>query len=1352
MDEVTTPDGTGSAEECFGKYRLIRQVGRGGQGVVYEAADVNLGRRVALKMLAPGFLGSSADLIRRFEREAEAASRLDHPGICAVYDFGRENGVPFMAMRLLEGETLAQLITRARNGVARWSPTCLEIAVEDDAETTEVVAFDTDAVFPPPRPQAASREAETSATPPSAREDVDHVVAIFEKSARALHVAHEGGITHRDIKPANIMVLPSGQPVIMDFGLAHGEWGDSATLTKTGELFGTLPYMAPEQLRDREVGGDPRVDVYALGVSLYEALSLRRPFEAATQEALYNAILVREPPDVRVINPSVPRDLAVIVGTAIDKDPDRRYRTALALAEEIARFRAREPIEARPAGRWLRAWRWAQRNPALSSSLVVIFVLLVSGLGVSLSLLKQSLDAQAEAERQRSRSERRFEEVRALARYFIFDLHDAVASLPGSTQAREQMVVKALGYLDRLASESSGDRSLLSELADAYVRVGDVQGNPHNPNLGDPSGAIRSYQKALALYADLFRSGPIGVSLLRKRLSTHFALGDTLRGAGHLDGAGEHYRQARRFTDKLVALDPDEPRFQYFAWRGLLSEGELALSNREVDAARTALERALTLSRISPGPDAPDALLRRPSMAHVSLGRLEAMEGNYATALHHYAEALEIDADRMRRNPRDDQPRRDHMVVVDSIGEVYVEQGRLADAKKHFERVLGGARQAQAADPADVRRRRDVAVLELKLAEVHSREGDHAEAYRRFAASVPTLRAIAEADPLHAQAALDLTTALGIGGEASLRASHSDRARKEFQEALRVLDGMSSRRRAEHLLLRASLFEGLGEAELAAGESNAALAAYRQCIAERQKALKRLPLRKAEWRELSFVYMRCADVLENRGEPEPAIASMRKALEIDRRLAKERPNHAETLRDVAVTLLALAPSLQRAGETREAGQRFDEAVVVLRRAAGEAGEAAFHDLAAALRQKGDWQLASGDPDGAQKTVREAIGILEGVLEKGGGVSTRSRLATALNSLARICDAAGRVEASKAAFRRALDLHEALIGEVRKPSRHRWNAAVCRTKLAEIFAREDDLDGALSELEAAMSTLVPEGASVKLSDASLQRHLFTLCHRAAKLAVRSGALDPALAYLKRARELEDQVARHRPQDQKLTERRLITRMETARVLALKDEHGRAVRALTRTRKLAESLVESAPGEARYHLRHMALLHLLAVSLDATGEVEEAVDAAAASHAAYLRARQGGADVETTPLANLRLLRRLSDGDAAATRKWELATLDVRASAPSPAASVLERYARELLAAPGVSVEVAQRARGLAQRAVKLTDSRDARALVTLALACAAAGDDDGCAHTVRRASALVPEGHPLRPELDRLTSR
>jgi serine/threonine protein kinase/formylglycine-generating enzyme required for sulfatase activity len=370
---------SGLQDRRLGPFRVLRLIGSGGQGEVYEARDERLGRRVALKVLSRHselLSGDSGARLRaRFEREAEAAARLNHPGLCAVYEYGESAGTPWIAMQLVEGHSLRDLISAERY---RRDP---------EAEGADAAAEAPTQIIPRPDAISDVRGAlaqEASATRTRITRDARHwndrVLSIVEQLARALHVAHEAGLVHRDIKPGNVMIDAEDRPILLDFGLVTDESADGPSLTQSGELVGTPAYLAPEQIRGDGLRCDRRTDVHALGIVLFECISLRRPFEAASRQALYRQICEEEAPPLRASTPASSRDLAVVVATALEKDPDRRYATALGLAEDLRRLRKRLPIVARPVGPGQRAWRWVGRNPVVAALLALVIVLLTTGI------------------------------------------------------------------------------------------------------------------------------------------------------------------------------------------------------------------------------------------------------------------------------------------------------------------------------------------------------------------------------------------------------------------------------------------------------------------------------------------------------------------------------------------------------------------------------------------------------------------------------------------------------------------------------------------------------------------------------------------------------------------------------------------------------------------------------------------------------------------------------------------------------------------------------------------------------------------------------------------------------------
>jgi len=308
----------------LGDYELLEEVGRGGQGVVFRARQKSLNRTVALKVITLGRWASKTHL-KRFRLEAEAAARLEHPGIVPIHEVGERDGSCYFSMKFVEGGQLDQVVRR---------------------------------------------------TPMSLRQAAE----LIAKVARTVHYAHEHGILHRDIKPGNILLDEKGEPHLTDFGLARLVESES-TMTRTLEVMGTPSYMAPEQAAGNNAAISSVTDVYGLGAVLYQLLTGQPPFAGGTTYETIKLVLDNEPRQPRQLNPKVDRDLSTICLKCLEKDPKRRYSSALALAEDLERWLKHEPVQARRTGVFARGKKWVRRNPS-TAALITLLAALAAGSGV----------------------------------------------------------------------------------------------------------------------------------------------------------------------------------------------------------------------------------------------------------------------------------------------------------------------------------------------------------------------------------------------------------------------------------------------------------------------------------------------------------------------------------------------------------------------------------------------------------------------------------------------------------------------------------------------------------------------------------------------------------------------------------------------------------------------------------------------------------------------------------------------------------------------------------------------------------------------------------------------------------
>jgi serine/threonine protein kinase/tetratricopeptide (TPR) repeat protein len=362
-----SPPGRAAGElqaECpLGDFRLVREVGRGGMGVVYEAVQLSLGRRVALKVL-PFAAALDAQQLQRFRNEAHAAAQLQHPHIVPVYAVGCERGVHYYAMQFVEGQTLAALIGQLR----------------DRSQPAEATA----PVVSPSQAEGTTQDLAATWTERAVRDPAHYrlVAHVGVQAAEALEHAHRLGVVHRDIKPANLLLDGAGQVWVTDFGLARLS-GDPG-LTRTGDLVGTLRYMSPEQTEGKHAPLDHRTDVYSLGATLYELLTLRPAFDGRTRQEALRQILTEEPKPPRRLYPGIPADLETVVLKALEKTPADRYATAGALAEDLRRFLADEPVRARRPTLAQRLRRWGRRHQPLVWSATVFGLLGTGGVAAGL--------------------------------------------------------------------------------------------------------------------------------------------------------------------------------------------------------------------------------------------------------------------------------------------------------------------------------------------------------------------------------------------------------------------------------------------------------------------------------------------------------------------------------------------------------------------------------------------------------------------------------------------------------------------------------------------------------------------------------------------------------------------------------------------------------------------------------------------------------------------------------------------------------------------------------------------------------------------------------------------------------
>lgn len=581
------------------KFTIVRELGSGGMGTVYlaERAGEEFQQQVAIKVVTHGL--GSAHIVERFRHERRILASLDHPNIARLLDGGANaQGVPYLVMEYVEGSPLIDY-SRERGLTVR------------------------------------------------AR------LRLFELVCAAVQHAHQKLVVHRDLKPGNILVTAAGVPKLLDFGIAKLLEPDDAApaLTRTGMHPFTPAYASPEQVRGEPVS--VATDIYSLGAVLYELLTGVCPHQLRgySQAELELAICetAPKPPSEAVAGWRTRRELAGdldnIVALALRKDPARRYASVEQFAGDIRRFLEGRPVRARPETLAYRAGKFVLRNRVAAGAAVLVFCSLAAGI-VATTLEARRADAQA------ARAERRFQQVRKLANTFVFDIYDGMENVPGTAQLRSQVVTTATEYLDSLAREAEGDTALQLELAAAYKRIADVQGNPARSGLGQTRAAIASYGKAAAiLERQASRENPdpkVLADLAILERTTGFVqlqVGDPARAIAHQARSIAAWERRNPQRGQNIEADTGIAQAWGIMGQALLGQGDSAAAVEKHTAAVNLL-RGWPAGQTAP--NTPGTI----SLMLYDLGEALRDTGDLAGAVAAYQEAVRIREKILRANPK----------------------------------------------------------------------------------------------------------------------------------------------------------------------------------------------------------------------------------------------------------------------------------------------------------------------------------------------------------------------------------------------------------------------------------------------------------------------------------------------------------------------------------------------------------------------------------------------------------------------------------------------------------------------------------------------------------------------------
>jgi serine/threonine-protein kinase len=782
-DQPQAPHGLASGEgRVIGDFRILREVGRGGMGVVYEAEQLSLSRRIALKVL-PLAAAMDPRALQRFQLEAQAAALLQHPRIVPVHAVGSLGDVPYYAMQFIEGASLAELVAELRRleGLGSDDPTRANRAEgisslargmlsgrfapqdQEDEDNRPDVGPDPlgSIAYRPDVPALSGRGPKPPPEAPSRGRDYARTVAhLGVQAAEALEYAHGQGVLHRDVKPANLLLDRRGILWVTDFGLARlpGDGG----LTLTGDVLGTLRYMSPEQALARRALVDRRTDIYALGATLYELLTLHPSVPGTDRQEILRRIVEDDPVPVRRLNPAVPVDLATVVTKAMCKDPAGRYETAQHFADDLRRFLEGRPIAARPIGPLERSWRWCRRRPlpaGLTAGLVVALVAGVAGVTWSwreavrqrnlLALANEALiTANAHERSSREQAQRRFALAReAVEQYYTGASQEVLLRQPRMESLRKRLLGTALSFYERLQATIGGGPDVprtQAELVTDYRRLGQIA-----VEVGSRHEGLEALERARAILEEMVRADPPAAGPRRDLASCLEFIGRLqLYTSGRQSEGLKSLERSLELYEALSAEHPDDPHdlFAVAAAAGAMGyerarTGRTSEGLRSLGRERDILERLLAAH--------PDNTLYRNQLAQAygELGMIQAYAGQLPEALRSQQQAAAL----LKRLTADDPEtavyRRRLGQVETDAGRVLSDAGRPGEGLPHFERGLSILEKVAAEMPGVDSYQRAVAECHDVLGSALARTGRRDEALRSLTQARATLKRLVDDHP-----------------------------------------------------------------------------------------------------------------------------------------------------------------------------------------------------------------------------------------------------------------------------------------------------------------------------------------------------------------------------------------------------------------------------------------------------------------------------------------------------------------------------------------------------------------------------------------------------------------------------
>jgi serine/threonine protein kinase len=766
MDGMSGPR-DGALNQRIGEYELLRELGRGGMGVVYLARQVSLDRLVALKVL-PFASALDSRQIERFRNEARAAALIQHPNIASVYAVGCENGVHFYAMQYIDGRALDQFVPgvpcnwleEPQPESASYSLAAIEAAIASLTGDTH----DRHLSSPGGARHEYAVENDWLARP-GTREHVRQVACVGIQVAEALRQAHEYGVIHRDIKPSNLLLDRQGRVWITDFGLARIQ--SDARVTQTGDIVGTLRYMSPEQAFGIGRILDERTDIYSLGVALYELATQRLAFAGDDRHEILRRIADEDPVPLRRINPEVPVDLETIVLKAMAKVPEQRYASARAFAEDLKNYLEGKPIAARRAG-WAERWtKWTRRHRvavrgALAASFAMLLVLTLTTVFVLAAnrrlttaheevreanvRLREALDESEQSQRQAKESLQRarthFRQARQVVDLFGTRYAEALQGLPGAETLRYRVLQDTLDYYRRFVAHADDDPEFHRDMAVTYTKMAGM-----DKRLGNVAESLKDYRRAQALLEALVREKPDSASHLADLARCESNVGLLSAERGEAEEARRVYERAIGRQRSLVLAHPEVSKYRADL---AVTHNNLALLESQAgndEAAGRLFEEAARLEKglVEREPGNVEYLAQR--AVNLSNRSQLAASRQPAEAVAFCVEAIAIQRRLLELRPGDPAYRYDLALSHQNLGALRLAQHEFSDAKAACEKAIDLLDDLARATPAVVKYRFQAAVCRNNLGQVLMKLDRPRDARERFGRAAETLKALTAGHP-----------------------------------------------------------------------------------------------------------------------------------------------------------------------------------------------------------------------------------------------------------------------------------------------------------------------------------------------------------------------------------------------------------------------------------------------------------------------------------------------------------------------------------------------------------------------------------------------------------------------------